>query len=150
MKSLTLFSIVFALFIVSCEDHEHGHDHDDGNHATQDAAAEQEAATQAAITNFLQVWSTGDLELMEATVAADISRMQNGEQTASNLDEFKTSVSFFRDGFPDLKVVSTGTYIDGNTYTVHWTSTGTNTEGICRTTGHRQCHHYFRTIHWYG
>ncbi len=78
---------------------------------------------------YVDAWSTGNLEQLDAVMSADVRRTAppSGPGNAGSLAELKDVMRTFRTGWPDTKVVFDEGFYMENVSFHHWTFTGTNT-----------------------
>ena len=90
-------------------------------------APDYAAIQQPAVDAYLAGWSTGNLEGLDAAMAANVMRRSSAGMNADNLDELKAAMTTLRTAYPDAKVVSDETIHMPNAAVLRWTFTGTNT-----------------------
>ena len=121
----TLSKITFLVFgmalLISCSQPE--------NNVNTEAETKQKAMEEkiiAANDALFAAWNSGDASIMEANMAEDFTRKQNGEPGAKNREEYIGLMKFFRTAIPDMTFTYELVSIKGNTTFSKWTTTGTN------------------------
>ncbi|MEZ5008083.1 MAG: ester cyclase [Chitinophagales bacterium] len=90
----------------------------------QKALEEKILATNEALFG---AWNSGDAAIMEANLAPNFNRKQNGEPSAQNPKEYVDLMTFFRTAIPDMTFEYELVGVVGNKTITKWTTTGTNT-----------------------
>jgi steroid delta-isomerase-like uncharacterized protein len=91
-------------------------------------APDHAAAQQPVLDAFLGGWNTGNLDGLDAVLAANIRRRSSGgTMDANSLEEQKAVMTQLRTTYPDATVVADETIHLENATIVRWTFTGTNT-----------------------
>lgn len=80
-----------------------------------------------ALNSFMAGWNDGNLDGLDAGMAATFQRHSPGPYSADGLLAFKKVVTDVRTSYPDMKVTLDQSYFMKDASFHHWTFTGTNT-----------------------
>ncbi len=85
------------------------------------------AQYQPAVDAYIDGWSSGNVDGLDAAFAEDAQRSSSGGMNSDGLAALKNLMTEFRTAYPDAKVVlDESYYLDGQSFHL-WTFTGTNT-----------------------
>ena len=122
----TLSKITFLLFTIallaSCNQQKN--DVKTEAETKQKAMEEKIVATNDAL---FAAWNSGDVAMMEANMTPDLTRKQNGEESAKNREEYIGLMQTFRTAIPDMTFTHELVTVTGNKTLTKWTAKGTNT-----------------------
>lgn len=122
----TLSKMTFLVFtialIASCNQQKN--DVNTEAETKQKAMEEKMVATNDAL---FAAWNSGDAAIMEANMAPDFIRKQNGEQSSKNREEYIGLMKLFRTAIPDMTFTHEIVAVTGNKTLTKWTAKGTNT-----------------------
>ena len=124
MKTLTkiAFFVFTIVLLTACNQQK--------NDVNTEAETEQKVIEEkivAANEALFAAWNSGDAAVMEANLAADFSRKQNGEPSAKSREEYIDLMKFFRTAIPDMTFTYEVVAVNGNKTLTKWTTKGTNT-----------------------
>jgi len=123
MKTLSkiTFLVCTIALLASCNQRKN-----DVNSETETKQKAMKEKIMAANEALFAAWNSGDATAMEANLAADFSRKQNGLPSANNREEYIDLMKFFRTAIPDMTFTYEVVAVNGNKTLTKWTTKGTN------------------------